>query len=352
MKTYILSSRKFFTHPSNGVIVELEDIISRLCDATVVCPCHNDSALGKKVRQILRRDLPPLPLKASLEGIRQERVLLYFSMTAEFLSLLDTLPNWRKEFAVVAAYVVDPWWPRARVPQSILRKLDCLFVPDERIANRYRHKYLARTQAVPLATDVLGMGSASLIRPLDVVAYGRQAPSYLRPIVSRYNSPSSSRFIYHDTLKERYPCSLETDFIGNRRLIWNLLRKSRVSLAFRTGLGGTHQEEFIPIRYYEAAAAGAAIVGKHPDTAEMQEQFTWPDALIELPDEPADTVDFLDALLDDIPRLEAIHRRNHREALARHDWRYRIRDIFASLGLQLPNALDRELDILKSLTIV
>lgn len=349
MTCYVLSTRECQTFPSYGVVVELEDILLASAAATLLAPKPNTTLVGRTCWAVFRRDLPPARVSLRHHGTPSDRSLFCCALTARDLTFLDALPGWRRHFGMVAAYIFDPWWPLARIPGRILRSLDRVFVPDDRIADRYRRIHGAKAEAVPLATDVLGMGSATTVRPLDVVAYGRQDPVYLQPIVAAFNAPSSDRIVYHDTVSAR-PTNLlhVADFPANRRLIWNLLRKSRVALAFKTSSGGRHRDDFIPIRYYEAAAAGTVIVGRHSSIPEMHEQFGWTDSTIELPESPADAVPFLESLLADTSRLDAIHRRNHREARRRHDWRHRLRDMFLSLGLPLPERLRAELAVLST----
>jgi hypothetical protein len=82
----------------------------------------------------------------------------------------------------------------------------------------------------------------------------------------------------------------------------------------------------VPQRLFESVAAGCVIIGKRPTCHEMSELFDWPDAFIELHDEPEEMANFI----EDMPNnydLETIGRRNYDECLSRHDWRLRIDDM-------------------------
>ena len=336
MRYFILSARNLVRMPSNGVAFELENLLADVCNAELVCPVVSHD----------RKHLT-LPALGGLEGERGERVLLVVALSTPIAYIMSAMPHWRRDYATAAAYVIDPWEAWSAWPEHVPRTLDCFFVPDVRIADRFRNVHGVNASAVPLGADVLGNGSNALERPLDMVAYGRQHADYLRVFKERFNDPRSERFLYHDTFSN----ARTSDFRDNRRLIWKLLHKSRIALSFDVlatpeSRPGDRYRSIIPIRYYEAAAAGTAIVGRHPVVPEMREQFGWPDATIELPDTPGEALEFVEALLQDESRMNAIHLRNHAEALARHDWRYRIRDMLVHLGLPLPDRLQQELDML------
>jgi hypothetical protein len=90
-------------------------------------------------------------------------------------------------------------------------------------------------------------------------------------------------------------------------------------------------------------AAGCAIVGRSPTTALAGELFDWPDALIELSEDPDVAASELLALANDVDRMEEVGKRNAIAARARHDWRYRLAELFGKLGLELPGRLEKEL---------
>ncbi|MGQ9873109.1 glycosyltransferase [Leptodesmis sp.] len=70
----------------------------------------------------------------------------------------------------------------------------------------------------------------------------------------------------------------------------------------------------------------------------------WPNSTLELPANPEEWVPFLETLLDDEAKLAEISHHNYRECRLRHDWRYRLRDLFTMMHLPIPQALEQELD--------
>jgi len=90
------------------------------------------------------------------------------------------------------------------------------------------------------------------------------------------------------------------------------------------------------------------IVGTKPIGPEANREFDWPDAVIGFPEPNDDPVGFLTPLLEDKQRLAAAGRRNYLEALRRHDWRYRVRDMLVTLKQPIPPGLAGELAALPS----
>jgi hypothetical protein len=333
MKAHVLSCRSLVDMASMGVTTELEDLLVELTDAVLLAPVAEGSHAS-----------PRLTPDGELMGRPDERVLIIIALWTDLVAHLDIIPDWRNQFASVVAYVIDPWLAWSDWPEAVPKDLHCIFVPDERTAERFRVYHGINAQALPLGADVLRNGCALIDRPLDVSAYGRQEEKTLQILKESYNHPKSKRFIYHTTAWRMIR------YVDNRRLIWKILHKSKSALCFDVfhapHAGRVYHHPVIPIRYYEAIAAGTAIIGRHPDLPEMEDQFGWPDATLTLPDHPDDILDWMEEILDDRDRLNRIHQRNYTEAWHRHDWRYRIRDLFGLMGWPLPANLQAELKAL------
>lgn len=96
----------------------------------------------------------------------------------------------------------------------------------------------------------------------------------------------------------------------------------------------THGQVEIGSRYYEGAAAGAVMIGQAPDSEAFREMFDWPDAVIPIQPDGSDVIETLARLGSEPERVSAISRRNAAEALLRHDWVYRWKEIFRVAGLE------------------
>ena len=75
------------------------------------------------------------------------------------------------------------------------------------------------------------------------------------------------------------------------------------------------------------------MIGQVPDCRSFRERFDWPDAVIEIKPDGSNVVERLAELSAQPERLRAISRRNAAEALRRHDWVYRWKQIFETAGV-------------------
>jgi hypothetical protein len=87
-------------------------------------------------------------------------------------------------------------------------------------------------------------------------------------------------------------------------------------------------------RYFEGAAAGTVMIGDAPECEAYRELFGWPEAVVEIRPDGSDTMATLGELNSDPERVAAIGARNAREALLRHDWVYRWKDMFRIAGIE------------------
>jgi hypothetical protein len=103
----------------------------------------------------------------------------------------------------------------------------------------------------------------------------------------------------------------------------------------------------IGYRYYEAAAAGAVMIGQAPDCESFRAMFDWQDAVIEILPDGSNAAEILSGLAEEPERMLRISRRNTMEALLRHDWVYRWKRIFEIVGLQPAPELEIRINTLK-----
>lgn len=327
MRIFIASSRDIQLGPESGCVIELEDVIAELCGAELLRPlcAHGPTWLPHRLRRI-SYSLPASQLER-LPTTPQD-VLFFAGINLCDLDILSALPEWRKRFRVAFAYIFDAF---ASTHSSQARLLDHIFVPMPQAAERITRETGVATSVIPMGCDVRKFGSGCTERRIDVVGYGRQYLPHSRAFEAAFNDPGSDRLFYHTTLRG----PVVTNHASQRRQFWKILQKSEVALAYDvTTTGGSRfPYSFVAQRWFECLAAGCAVVGKRPKCAEADELLGWDDATIELPEEPGAAVRAVEELLGDRARLTRIHRRNYEEALARHDWSYRVADMFSQLRL-------------------
>jgi hypothetical protein len=105
----------------------------------------------------------------------------------------------------------------------------------------------------------------------------------------------------------------------------------------------TRGQEEIGHRYYEGAAAGTVMIGQAPNCDSFLKMFPWSNAVIKIQPDGSDVIDVI-AKLDAVPeQVLAISQKNAGEALLRHDWAYRWKELLQVAGLDpLPAMADRE----------
>jgi len=105
----------------------------------------------------------------------------------------------------------------------------------------------------------------------------------------------------------------------------------------------------IGYRFYEGAATGAVMIGQPPDCEAFTKLFDWPDVVMPGQPDGSDLEILLTELDSDPERVSAISRRNAVEALSRHDWVYRWKQMFRVLGLEPSPSMARREQRLKEL---
>lgn len=352
MNIYVVSRRSLVSSVAWDTVFQLENLIAEVCGATIVTPRATPlyRALmppGRRWVPGLRRLIPAFET-VELPERKGPEVLLLLAISAPGLDLLNAIPNWRARFDTVAAYLFDcwGWYP------SVARKLDHLFVPLPEPIEDLRRRIRVPVTLLPFGVDALQQGSASPERPIDILSYGRIPEKYHRALAERFHRVDSRRLYLRLVPRpmRRYPQAPyeQRNDRFDPELLFHLLRRAAISLCFDTTYPGMRQFpfSFVTLRWFDAIATGCAIVGKRPSTSEADRLLNWQDATIEVPEDPLKAADFIDELLDDKPRLAALRLRNHHHALARHDWRLRLLDIFKSLGIETPAPLAAELLLL------
>jgi hypothetical protein len=179
-------------------------------------------------------------------------------------------------------------------------------------------------------------------RVIDVYSMGRR----LEGIHHRLLQAAERRklFYIYDTF--RASLSEVYNYRQHRDHFANMLKRSRyftVAPGKVDALGETEGQSELAHRYYEGVAAGAVLIGQVPHSESFGQMFPWADAVIPVRPDGSDVIDVLAELDSDPARVSAAAQRNVVNALLRHDWVYRWKEILRVAGLEpSPAMLARE----------
>jgi hypothetical protein len=200
----------------------------------------------------------------------------------------------------------------------------------------------------PMAVDVLKIAAEVSPRPIAINGFGRQETKISNMIADTFNRAKSDKVYFHTNYlsnsgfidRERY-----------RKMFWQILRQSKLSLAFDSlhfNPTGHAKHSFVGPRWYESLGAGNVVVGIAPKCTSAAELLDWPDATIDLSEEPKQALEQVVQLLSDENKIVKICRRNLHEMNRKHDWRHRIDLIFDTLNLKKTERLSVQLEELQS----
>ncbi|HEY6477968.1 MAG TPA: glycosyltransferase [Polyangia bacterium] len=357
MKLTILSRRGLISSVSWDPVYELEQLVATACDGSIVAPRARaiyqlaEPAHGRNIRGLrglVRRTIGAFE-PAKLGPKSEPEMLLVIGISAFDMEVVRAIPEWRQRFDLVMGYIIDCWWGPESFP-DVLPKFDRFFIgiPDE--LDQWNKDVGVPTTLIPFGVDALTEGSDRSERPIDLLSYGRLPDQFRRAFSRRFARPDS-RFLYLPMVPravEQYPLKSYEDRNDHpdSALLFQMLRKSKTSICFDTKYPGMRPFPYsiVTFRWYDAIATGTAVVGKRPTTAEAGRLLNWPDATIEIDDDPALAIEQLEALFGDEARLGRIYLRNHYEALRQHDWRLRVAEMYRVAGVSLPPGLVRQLE--------
>ena len=327
---YVLSLSALCPNPAQGCVDELDAVFAELTDATVLRP--------RSARE----------LETMLDALPAQQASLFVAAISlsEPINLLKEVPNWRRPFKRAACYVFDAWISDAKLAEPAWRRrlsrfhkavaqFDHIFVSNPGAVARFQSVFGVEASHVAMAADVKRFGSSSGCRPITVNGYGRTHTVHVSALAAAYNHKDSGRSLYHTN---HMVIGSTSNLVEHRLFFWKMLTLSRIALAYDPVVVDPSQRKFpysfVGQRWYESLAAGCVVVGIRPRCAEADELLYWKDATLEVPERPDDVLRFIDDLLLDSDRLDAIRVSNYRHMLGSHDWSYRVETMLAALDIE------------------
>jgi len=325
---------------------EAEDVLAEIDDVDLICP---DMGWGARVdeywlRTPLYHDVTRKLVFAN-PGLRKVRLERHYDLLiAGFRTLWDVpyinaIQGWRDHCKISACWIGELW--AAAVPDHkywlpALTQFDFVFL-------EFRDTVAALSNAInrpcywlPGAVDALRFSPLPRppLRTIDMYSIGRRHEGIHREMLE---AAERRGLLYaHDTFANLAMNEVH-DYREHRNLVANLAKRSRFFMVASAKADAPDQRQGqvdVGHRYYEGAAAGAALIGEAPASGAYRELFPWQEAVIEVRPDGSDILAVLDDLHSDPSRLAAISARNTREALLRHDWVYRWDTLFKIAGIQ------------------
>ncbi|MGH6946629.1 MAG: glycosyltransferase family protein [Kiloniellales bacterium] len=351
---FTLRNRSGQSHVSRCVGYEFEDVVCAIDEISVVAPASDKQG---RVKEILRElalelDLNRLPIGKSIKNTRfykrlgtgspselridECELLICDVLFAQQLLAIQSIQGWRANSRYAACWVEEMWRQDVETlaPEiDVLQQFDHVFCSCagtvERLAERLQRPVTYLPPAVDAITFCPWPNPRS--RSIDVCGVGRRS-AITHEALLRY-ARDRNGFYYYDTIHGPF-------LVGNpaehRLLYSNILKTSRYFIANHAKFNSSDEingQQEIGYRFFEGMAAGAVLLGDHPDTQVFQDQLGWPDSVIRIPFDCPHVSDVLEQLDRDPVRLEEIRRRNVINVLRRHDWLHRWSVILETFGL-------------------
>jgi hypothetical protein len=349
-KSNVILSKREVPHPFVGwvAIDEFEDLFTSLTGSRIVNARRpTRSGLVGKIKNRVAGPYPPI---ADVDG---GDLLLVVARAPIDLQMLLAIPDARKKFRYIAGYVIDSYYTE-NFP-SITGAYDHIFSTTEEGADTITSRFGTSSSVLAQGFDCLTWASLNDVRSIDLIGFGRQPQTYHREFQRSFHIQGSPLLYLHSPLGATKGSAVWDE----RPMMLKLLQRSKLSLAFNLGTepeaNRPRAASFVTSRWFESLAAGCIVVGKRPPGMMAEQLFCWPDALIELPDNPVDAPAAILDLATNVDFLRRTRARNVIEMSHRHDWRYRIREIYAHFDLLLPpllieqlSSLERRLAVLRS----
>ncbi|MGO8927552.1 MAG: glycosyltransferase [Limisphaerales bacterium] len=171
-------------------------------------------------------------------------------------------------------------------------------------------------------------------RAVDVYSVGRRCAGIHQELL-KMKSRGEAFYVY-DTMQNAADAQV-SEPQSHRELYASIAKRSRyfmVAPSLVDTPGKTCGQVEVGLRFYEGCAAGAVLVGLAPECETFRRTFNWPDAVVQVKPDGSDVARVLADLAEQPQRVQEINRRNAAEALLRHDWVYRWKEVLAIVGLQ------------------
>ncbi len=333
---------------------EAQDVLREVDDVDLVCL---DTRRGYQFKESWQRRL--LYRDVSRRLIFQNPGLQNVRLTQEydlFIALCQThhdflninaIEGWQDHCKTSVCWVDEMWAaeiPRYKYWIHALKRFDHVFVGCKGTVDVLSNAIGKPVHWLSGGVDTLRFSPYPNppARVVDVYSIGRRCEGIHRSLLRM--AEERSIFYIYDTfggsLADVYDYQQHRDLFSNmaKRCRYFMVAPGKVDF-----FDETRGQVEIGHRFYEGAAAGAVMIGQAPKCEAFSEMFPWSEAVIEVERDGSDVIEVITQLESSPDRASAISQRNAAEALLRHDWVYRWKQIFQVAGLEpLPAMIARQ----------
>jgi hypothetical protein len=356
----MFTARNFTKKAYQCGLYEAQDVFMNVDDVDMI---YLEPGKGYQLRENIHRRFVWHDFTKKLvllnPGLKPNRLVKEYELFVAVCGTLHDLPhinaikNWKEKCQKSVCWIDELWvadLPKCKPWLSALKMFEHIFVGYHGSVNAVSNAIGRQCYFMPGAVDAIRFSPypQSPTRVIDVYNMGRRWEGIHQ--VLRNMATSKGIFYLYDTIVGSKAQTL--DYSQHRDVIANLAKRS---LFFIVAPGKMNRPEEVQgqieigYRFYEGSAAGAVMIGQAPDCESFHAMFDWPDAVIEIQPDGSDVAKVLSSLAAQPERLSEISRRNAVEALLRHDWVYRWKQILDIAGLKATPSLELREQHLKKL---
>lgn len=325
---------------------EAQDVLLKVDDVDLIClePSWGFRFKESWQRRLLFRDVSRKLIFLN-PGLRRVSLTQEYDLFVAVcqnhwdLLYLNAIDGW-KDYCKTSVCWLDELWvadiPLSKYWLHALKQFDYVFVGYSGTARPLSDAIGRLCRWLPSAADALRFSPFPNppARAIDVYSIGRRWEGIHQALLQA--ASRRDLFYLYDTfpaMANMEPYAIEQ----HRDLFANMAKRSRYFMVAPGKMnlrGETGEQIELGYRYFEGAAAGTVMIGQQPTSEAFTEMFPWPDAVVPIKPDGSDVLKVLASLNSDPMRLVAIGQRNAAEALMRHDWLYRWKEIFRVAGIE------------------
>jgi hypothetical protein len=337
--------RNFARRAFRCALYEAQDVLVDIANVDLICL---EQGWGARVDPLwLRRPLyhdisrKLMFVNPGLQTVRLAHEYdLFVAVCQDYgdLQYINAIDGWRNHCKTSVCWIDEMW--AAEIPKykywlHALSQFDYVFLGYRGSVDPLSDAINRRCHWLPGAADMFRFSPYPNrpARVIDVYSIGRRWEPVHQALLRA--AGAGDLFYLYDTFAGNKPevC----DHQQHRNLFANVAKRSRYFTVAPAKMDQVTQgQPEVGYRYFEGAAAGTVMIGQPANCEAFRELFDWPDAVMPIQPDGSDVITVLNDLDSDPARVSTISRRNAVEALLRHDWIYRWKEMFRVVGSEPP----------------